>query len=161
MNIIFDLDEYNNNNIHFLDSKKNTLMDGKFTKLLYSNKYFTTISLYLDITLNILLLPTNIANKTITRVEKNSNNNNIIRKLFSLEEDLLSQYTLLKKIDKKKNYILNSSLVNGIIKIYKKESKSFNNVILKISGIWETEKEIGITYKFIEGVDFFNKNSYS
>ena len=61
MNIIFDLDEYNNNNIHFLDSKKNTLMDGKFTKLLYSNKYFTTISLYLDITLNILLLPTNIA----------------------------------------------------------------------------------------------------
>ena len=62
---------------------------------------------------------------------------------------------------KKKNYILNSSLVNGIIKIYKKESKSLNNVILKISGIWETEKEIGITYKFIEGIDFFNKNSYS
>ena len=161
MNIIFDLDEYNNNNIHFLDSKKNTLMDGKFTKLLYSNKYFTTISLYLDITLNILLLPTNIANKTITRIEKNSNNNNIIKKLYKLEEDLLNQYLLLSKIDKKKNFILNNSLVNGIIKIYKKENKNFNSVVLKISGIWETEKEIGITYKFIEGIDFFKKNSYS
>ena len=78
-----------------------------------------------------------------------------------MEEDLLNQYLLLSKIDKKKNFILNNSLVNGIIKIYKKENKNFNSVVLKISGIWETEKEIGITYKFIEGIDFFNKNSYS
>ena len=88
-------------------------------------------------------------------------NNNIIKKLYKLEEDLLNQYLLLSKIDKKKNFILNNSLVNGIIKIYKKENKNFNSVVLKISGIWETEKEIGITYKFIEGIDFFNKNSYS
>ena len=57
-----------------------------------------------------------------------------------MEEDLLNQYLLLSKIDKKKNIILNNSLVNGIIKIYKKENKNFNSVVLKISGIWETEK---------------------
>ena len=35
MNIIYHLNDYKKDNIFLLDTKKNMLMEGKFTKVLY------------------------------------------------------------------------------------------------------------------------------
>ena len=42
MNIAYKLDQINLHNLFFLDSKKNIIMDGKFTKILYSDELLTT-----------------------------------------------------------------------------------------------------------------------
>ena len=59
--------------------------------------------------------------------------------------------------DKKNNFILTKQLYSGNLKLYKEfnDSKITNNekkisFIIKISGIWESNEEIGITYKIME-----------
>jgi hypothetical protein len=49
MNILLDSLSFNIHNVFFLDKKKNTVIDGSFTKLLYSTKYFTMNGLYFTI----------------------------------------------------------------------------------------------------------------
>ena len=49
---------------------------------------------------------------------------------------------------------LQEQLQNGFIKLYGDDNIKYGhqkkiNFLLKISGIWENEKEYGITYKFI------------
>lgn len=154
MNIIYDLNDYSKNNIHFLEKKRNMMMDGNFTKLLYSNEYFTTIGLFLDIKLNILVSTSYVNNKSYTKIQRTTNNNNIISQLIQIEEDLLDYYIKLFTSKKKKTHLLSNVLSDGNIKIYRKDTKKLTNIILKISGIWENETNIGITYKFIEGINY-------
>ena len=42
MNIAYKLEQLNLQNLFFMDSKKNIIMDGKFTKVLYSDDLITT-----------------------------------------------------------------------------------------------------------------------
>ena len=47
-------------------------------------------------------------------------------------------------------YRISEQLNNGFLKIFNHiETKENNEFILKIYGIWETENEYGLTYKFI------------
>ena len=46
MNILLDSLSFNIYNVFFLDKKKNTVIDGSFTKLVYSTNYFTMNGLY-------------------------------------------------------------------------------------------------------------------
>lgn len=161
MNIIYDLDEYNKNNMHFLEKKKNMMMDGKFTKLLYSNDYFTTIGLFLNIEFSLLITTSYVNNKSYIKLERSSNNNIIISKIFKMEKEMLQYYKILYGVKKNETYLLSNTLNDGNLKIYRKDTKNLSNVVLKISGIWESKDSIGITYKFIEGVNcIFNENSY-
>ena len=54
------------------------------------------------------------------------------------------------------NYFIHSllynTLMNGSIKLYVKQYSNLSNLkyIIKISGVWENDKEVGITYKFLE-----------
>ncbi len=153
MNIIYDLDEYEKNNVHFLDKKKNMMMDGKFTKLLYSNEYFTTIGLFLNINFSLLITTSHLNNRSYIKLERSSNNNFIISKIFKLEQDMLNYYKILYGVDKKEKYTLSNTLSDGNLKIYRKDTKNLSNVVLKISGIWESNDSIGVTYKFIEGLN--------
>jgi hypothetical protein len=49
---------------------------------------------------------------------------------------------------------LKEQILNGNIKLYKeynnKQEKSCCKIIIKISGIWENEEQVGLTYKFME-----------
>ena len=49
MNIIYDLEDVNNTNIFFSEKKKNVLMEGHFTKLLYSDEFLTSVGIYIDL----------------------------------------------------------------------------------------------------------------
>ena len=93
---------------------------------------------------------TKIHNKTIIQINVNENIE-IINNLSSVEQQLLNYYTQLNNINKRSVYSLKDNLLSGNIRIYKQNNFNNARLFLKISGIWETDNEIGITYKFIDG----------
>jgi len=151
MNITYDIEKYNKRNIFFLETKQNMLMDGKFTKLLFSDNIFTTIGIFLNLQFNNSSIY-QINKKCILKFERNDINNKIINNLANIEKGILQYYKHLNNCNKEENYLLYNTLINSSIKLYVKEYNNFSNIkyIIKISGVWENEKEIGITYKFLE-----------
>ena len=75
-------------------------------------------------------------------------NKEIIQTISHIEEEILNKINIHNKTIK---YNIRNQLKSGFIKIInEKYTSSINNFILKISGIWETNKEYGLTFKFIE-----------
>lgn len=159
MNIIFDSLQIDIKNIGFSETKKNIIIDGNFTKIIYSDVYVTLNGIY--IIAPIIYNPIDkILNKNIISFNINHTNNaNFLKKIYNLETKIVDYYSYEYGVNGKKNiYCLYNQLTSGKIKLYKELNNNNNNVnyngdfniVLKISGIWETENEIGITYKFLE-----------
>jgi len=162
MNLIFELSQINLNNIIFSDSKKNAIIDGSFTKIIYSDEYVSTNGLYINFPIQ--LVETNIS-KNIFKFNIHQYKNNEIIHLFALiESKLLELYKHFYNCNKQPIFILYDHLNNGNIKINTNELGISDNtenlnifyqvlhksIYIKISGIWETDNSFGITYKFIE-----------
>jgi hypothetical protein len=151
MNIVLNIKDISTENIYLLESKKNIIMDGSFTKLLYSNPFLTMNSIYCI---------TNIEITSNEIVNKNFSTYNIyctpemIQECYELEKSIINFYKNEFNIVKESTYLLYKQLMSYKIKLYKESNISPINVIpsivLKISGLWETNNEIGITYKFLE-----------
>jgi hypothetical protein len=75
------------------------------------------------------------------------NNKNIIENIIQIEENILKNINIKNKIIKKSIY---EQLRIGNIKIFSENIDKTNIYlfILKISGIWETDTHIGVTFKF-------------
>jgi hypothetical protein len=72
----------------------------------------------------------------------------IIDKIKCIEENILNIY---RPYGKTKQFKIYEQLQNGIVKIFNEvDNKKNNDFILKISGIWETPINCGLTYKFIK-----------
>jgi hypothetical protein len=73
---------------------------------------------------------------------------NEINKIKQMEENIVQK---MNKHNKTPQYNIYQHLLGGCIKISDTPPNELENtlIILKISGIWETETECGITYKFI------------
>lgn len=180
MNIIFQNFDINMENISFLETKKNIIMDGNFTKIIYSDIFVTMNGLFINIPLINHIETINnstrfFINKDITDRELNlynindinafyfhynCNNLNIINSLSDIENKLLEYYKHFYNVNKTCTYSIYNQLLSGKIKIYKEnrhrdhpEKKYKSKIVLKISGIWETMNDIGITYKFLEMYD--------
>lgn len=158
MNVILDVYGFQLNNIIFLESKRNMIMDGTFAKIIYSNQYFSLNSIYFDFTIEILSIEKQM-NKFIMKYNPTSYaNNTLIQELSKIEYRIIEYYKQINQINKRTNCILNKQLLTGNLKIYKdynlsKVNKNPPQYIIKISGIWENNNEIGITYKIIEGYE--------
>jgi hypothetical protein len=77
-----------------------------------------------------------------------SNNKEIIDKLKVIEEDLLKKINIKNKEPQYKIY---EQLKNGVLKLFNDiGNKNICSFILKISGVWETSENYGLTYKFIK-----------
>ena len=146
MNIVKRIDQYNDNNLFFCDPiKNNVINEGNFIRILYSTPYFTLNGIFLLLNLNDI-----ICEKYYLKYRCTFNvamHKDIIEHLKIIEEDILKKYDIKDKIIQFK---IHEQLINGNIKVFtdigKKNSASF---ILKISGIWETQYNYGLTYKFI------------
>ena len=56
MNIVKNIEQYDENNVYFFDPIKNNIMnDGTFIRILYSTENFMLNGIYLHITLNDIL----------------------------------------------------------------------------------------------------------
>jgi hypothetical protein len=128
MNILLSLKHINNDFIFFGDPIKNSIIEnGTFTRLIYSDHFMTLNGMYI----------------WFDSIELSQRE--MIEILIELEK------TILFKIDvvhKNAQYKIREYLKHLTAKSL--DEFKLNKCILKISGIWETKIEYGITFKFLE-----------
>ena len=153
MNIAYKLDQLSLHNIFFMDSKKNIIMDGKFTKILYSDDLITTNGISIIIPFQNTSLDKTY-NKTMLKFQTTDPINiKLCNELSWIEKYILDYYKQITSNMKTSMTTLNDHMKNGNVKIYRDStSVSIKHVIIKISGIWEDQTRIGLTYKFMESV---------
>lgn len=166
MNIVLDKYNFNKNNLFLSDTKKNMVLDGNFTKIIYSDFACTMNSVYI-----VYPIFRYYVDKNILYFQLNDINTENINWFSSIESHILNLYSKENAIHKNKVYALYSQIITGKIKIHKDfmgnmsninnssalhsnainqtQSGQANFIILKISGVWENANNIGITYKFI------------
>ena len=142
--------------IYFLETKNNNIMTGEFTKLIFTDENMSLNGLYLNTDI-IIDIPNHKMHdskqkQTVMFQGNLSQNKTVVRQLIQLEHKLLDLYIQYKPCNKRAKYILQPQLMNGTLQLYSDPS-CLNHpkiIVLKISGIWETDIAYGITYKFIE-----------
>ena len=147
MNIVKRLDQYDENNVYFCEPIKNNVMcDGNFIRVIYSTHNMVLNGIYLLIQLNDIILEKYYSKcKCIFNVNTHSE---LINNLRIIEENILKKLSFKNK---QPQYKIFEQINNGTIKIFGDvQSKQNNLFILKISGIWETSQNYGLTYKFIK-----------
>lgn len=146
MNLVKKIEQYDENNIFFCEPIKNNIMlEGNFIRILYSTYNVTLNGIYLLIELNDIISE-KYYNKNKCSFNVNSHKE-LIEKIKIIEENLLKKIEIKHKIPQFKIY---EQLTNGNIKFFcdNNNNKTTNSFILKISGIWETQINYGLTYKF-------------
>jgi hypothetical protein len=123
--------------------------EGNFIRILYSTPTITLNGIYLFILLN-EVSSEKYYNKNKCTFSINSHKE-LIEKIKVIEEKILKKIEINNKIPQFKIF---EQLNNGNIKFFCDSiSKSNNSFILKISGIWETQTNYGLTYKFTKIID--------
>lgn len=147
MNLVKTLDQYKNNCIFLCEPIKNNIMnEGNFIRILYSTENVTFNGIH-------LLLPfTNITYEKYYNKYKCNFDINLYKVMLErikvIEEDILKKYDIKNKIQQFKIY---DQLKNGNIKIFGEPLFTNESLfVLKISGIWETNTNYGLTYKFVK-----------
>jgi hypothetical protein len=134
------------------------IMEGTFSKIIYSNEFFSLNSIYLYLPLEIQYVE-KIGNKSTVKIAGNSPSNSaIIQELSKIESRIIEYYKQINpnKGSKTAMASMHKQLLSGSLKLYKnytisnEEIKNSIQFILKISGIWESPTDIGLTYKIIE-----------
>ena len=146
MNIVKTMDQYNDDCVYFCDPIKNNIMnDGNFIRILYSTPMFILNGIYMSISINQLTIE-KYFNKYKCSFDI-GNHINIIQRIKIIEENILHKINIKGKIPQYKIY---EQIGNGNIKIFADNIDNISNLfLLKIAGIWETEYNYGLTYKFI------------
>jgi len=160
MNIVLNINNILENNnldrqkIFFLDKKRNMIMDGEFSKIVFSDEMISLNGLFLDCSLYTQPIDKFQKKNMIWFQPYHVNNLNTIQSFCVLEREILEyykDYTASKKIP---SFILHNQLYSGNARINKNQSHGeiFNQLdakyIIKISGVWESEDRFGVTYKF-------------
>ena len=180
MNIVIDISNILFNGIFIFDKRKNVIIDGYFSRLVYSTPHFVMNGIYINCRLYKvpeiapppgfgLIRHSNSYNHfsslslsdsstegfrtTETFDLKNPHNLTYIVTLCSIEEFILNQYKETKNVTKSCVYNIRNQLYSGSLKISAYASThlvkdDFIKLILKISGVWETDTCIGVTFKF-------------
>jgi len=155
MNVLMlPLNEISSENVFFLDGKKNILMEGVFTKMIYMNEWFTMNGIYLSFPVKVqqIDINPNVGQKhTITfSVEDHVD---LIENVEYLERMILEKYKHISS-GKFPVYSIQHSLRMGFFKIYKETKLLHKNTgfAIKISGIWENAKNYGLSYKIMDAV---------
>lgn len=184
MNLLCDIQDFKKNNISFLETKKNMVIDGFFTKLIYTDANISLNGLYIHFPIKWInedktnknqsfpspssQFPPGILEpqkfdmfsrqkKIVVSFVIDENSSNIIDDFIRMEYEIIEYYREFFKVNKPGVYSLKNQLkLEKTVLWYTCSSSSSSNqddilskpLILKISGVWETQTNIGITYKF-------------
>lgn len=119
MNIIFDINQVSIQNVYILEQKKNIIMDGQFTKVIYSNEWFTMNGIYLLFPVENFINET-IAGKPGIRFSPYTQTNQLLIQHISLfETHILELYKKNIHSSKKLSNILSKQMYSGNMKITK------------------------------------------
>jgi hypothetical protein len=146
MNIVKNINQYNEDYVYFCDPIKNNIMNnGNFIRIIYSTSFFILNGIYISIQINYTSID-KYYNKFKCSFDSNQYKE-LTENLKIIEKGLLKKSGILGKIPQYKIY---EQLKNSNIKVFSDSfDKIGNTFLLKIAGIWETETEYGLTYKFI------------
>ena len=132
MNIIISPQDFNIQHMFFTDTKNNIMMEGIFRKIIYSNDAILLNGIFIEIP------------KLFTKPN--------MQFFFELERQIIQNYKTLYNINKRENPTFQKQVENNTIRVYKERQSSYKPTIyiMKISGLWETATDYGLTYKIIE-----------
>ena len=228
MNFVLDNYHVDEKNISFLETKKNNIIDGNFTKIIYKDTFVTVNGIYLLFPVTVTGVDKSNGKTNVFFNPKIASNTSIINHISDIEGKIINCYKQEYNVSYKRNMsTLFNLLYNGKVKLYKeinynpsrvnlvtyqgfarennaselrsselavelhkerwspdqthqvaklpsevgvesgvhrtptlecealREKLRFSDqnptkIVLKISGIWETANEIGITYKFLD-----------
>lgn len=158
MNLVFQnlLTEDFRYNVKFLEKKRNMIMDGDFVKLVYSDECMAINSIYFTCTLKCK----NEDCRDTRQDEKcmiwfapyDPVNKREIEKIVKYEQILIEEYIEQMHCRKSPMFLLKNQLLSGNMRLYKMHhvQQPPTTMVVKISGIWESNEHFGITYKFLE-----------
>jgi hypothetical protein len=126
--LLLEIDDIikNPGNLYFLDTSPNNIIQGSFTKIMFTHAQFTLNRLF-------VMLPTHIHPFIIHRIQH-------------MEKLILNYFA-------EYNGILDKELVCTLHKVIANKIQYCNNnskLMLKISGIWETKHSVGLTLKIMQ-----------
>jgi hypothetical protein len=140
------MSQYSHNNIFFCQPIQNTILyNGVFVRIVYSTPYFSLNGIYIYFTLH-GLYDEKFLNKSTIFFNKQINKISM-ENITNIESNILNKYPTSKH----PQYKIKELLQNGFFKIYNNDLLNHNTqrtFIIKISGIWETTTDYGLTYKF-------------
>jgi hypothetical protein len=155
MFLLLQPNDFNIKNIYFLEKKSNKLMEGFFIKIIFTNSFMTMNGIFLKLTIQKFPL----IQKASYFLQFDPNyHKELITRLSIIEKQLLLYYINFYNIQKTPVYNLKNQLQNGSVKYYRpfykedayKIQSMEGSYYIKISGIWENQYEIGITFKILE-----------
>ena len=157
MLLVYDLNDISIDNVFFLETRNNIIMDGKFTKIIYSDENVVMNGLYMTLSINEFIF-----DKSYSRISmKHTKNNDIlIKKISDIEYYILNNFKHINGNAKRTKYLLKEQLETMSVKVYRDNYPYANNnhiygkIVLKISGVWEDNNSVGITYKLMETFKF-------
>lgn len=151
--------------LQFTEKKKNAVMDhGTFTNLLYAHAHFTMYGLFLRCRI-VVDPPGFMRNDLFVHLaEDNSttvlyfnpaleDNAAMVQSLIPLEKQVLDSYERIHDTKKNMVYSLAHHLTHGMLRIDNTQQmpSSLQDYVLRISGVWESDTHVGLTYRFILG----------
>ena len=97
-------------------------------------------------------------NKTeyVNHIRSINNNFQLNAKLLQdfclLEKNLLTQYKKYSRSDKQVELCFHKQINSKQLRVYTESNRNVkhNVIIIKISGVWESRNQIGMTYKIVE-----------
>lgn len=151
MNVCVNVNDINTRNIYLYEHTKNKVLDNSiFIRTGYSNVLFTLNGIYLYTTFKIIGV-----NKYFRKhkyILDYCCNIELINKLTDIEIMILNTINRpeLNKILNLKEQLVNSNIIVFDDSLEDNDDSQFKNkeLILKISGIWITNNNCGITFKF-------------
>lgn len=150
MFLSLDNEEFNSKCIFITESIRNTVIDNSsFIRIIYSTN---------KVILNGIVITTPLQHFQINKYFNKwrccfniSENSELIKKICDIEKTILEKVNIKHKLP---CYKIQEQLETGYVKTFLEDNMhdnihDNNSLLLKISGVWVSEEEYGITYKFI------------
>lgn len=154
MSVILATETFNPDNIYYVQNVKNNVKQNSyFSRIIYSTEHFSLKNIYFSIN---LINPT-FKEQYLKTIIYFNEKECCLDKIYKIEREFLQKYIEYKTFNKSDeklipNYSIYNQCKSNSIKVFK-DSTNYNenniDILIKISGIWQTDNNVGITYKFI------------
>ena len=150
MSITLQANDFDIKYLYFLQKVKNNVKQNSyFSRLIYSNDVFSLKNIYIPFTIHNVQYKEQFL-KTNILFDETKNN---LKHLYSIEKAILNHYIENSNEKPTPSYCIYNQCKSNYIKIFKNNLRDIDNtsitIYIKISGIWHTANNIGLTYKFI------------
>lgn len=148
MYMIKKINQYDNNCVYFCEPiKNNIILESLFIKIFYSTTNIIFNGIYLELPFQECYYEKYYNKYKYVFNTNNKINQEIMNNVKNIEETILEKYFVSNKIIENKVF---EQMKDGNIKLFCVNVPKYNNkLILKISGLWITNTNYGLTYKFV------------